>query len=239
MNCALHVLTKRAAPEARNLANCAFSFANFLLTGLQEYYGMRQFQGMFTTQRPSPLSRTLALVPPAVALVAQQAYARDLFLKVDVSGGPAIIGESTDIRHSGWIEIASMQAGIANTVTLGSGGIIAGKPTRSDLVVTKFLDRSSPQLFLGCATGTRYPTVTLELATPNNEGTSLTYYKITLSNVIVSSLATSAAGERPTESVSLSYEKITTDYYIQDAKGGIASTPTTTATWNFATNTTK
>ncbi|MES2439083.1 MAG: type VI secretion system tube protein Hcp [Verrucomicrobiota bacterium] len=194
---------------------------------------------MSTTPRPSALSRTLALIPPAVALVAQQADAGSLFLKVDVSSGPVITGESTDIKHSGWIEILSMQTGVSNTVTLGSGGITAGKSTRADLVVTKFLDKASPPLFLGCAVGTRYPTVTLELTNSNSDGASLTYYKITLNNVIVSSLGTSAGGDRPTESVSLSYERITTDYYMQDGKGNIPTTPTATMTWNFATNSSK
>jgi type VI secretion system secreted protein Hcp len=196
---------------------------------------------MFTTPRPSTLSRTLALVPPVVALVAQQANAGGLFLKVDVNSGPQITGESTDTKHSGWIEIMSMQTGITNPVTLSSGsGITPGKSTRSDLVVTKYLDKASPPLFLGCAVGTRYPTVTLELTSSSNvDGASLTYYKITLTNVIVSSLATSANGERPAETVSLSYEKITTDYYMIDQKGGVPLSPTATATWNFATNSTK
>ncbi len=196
---------------------------------------------MFTHPRPSTLSRTLALVPPAVALVAQQATG-NVFLKVDVNSGPQVTGESTDSKHSGWIEIMSMQAGISTPVTLGSssgGGISAGKATASDLIVTKYLDRASPQLFLGCAMGTRYPTVTLELTNSNQDGTPITYYKITLNNVIVSSLGTSSGGDRPMESVSLSYERITTDYYMQDSKGGFPTTPTTTATWNFATNSTK
>lgn len=198
--------------------------------------------GMLRSPRPSSLSRTLALIPPAVALVTQQADAQRMFLKVELSNGSTITGESTDSKHSGWIEVMSMQSGISNPVTLGTGpggGISAGKSTASDLVVTKFLDRASPALFLGCAIGTRYPTVTLELTNSSYDGVPLTYYKITLSNVIVSSLSSSSGGERPTESVALSYEKVTTDYYLQDPKGGTPSTPTTTATWNFATNSTK
>ncbi len=202
---------------------------------------MRQLDAMFTHPRPSALSRTLALVPPVMALVAQQATG-NIFLKVDVNSGPQVTGESTDSKHSGWIEIMSMQAGISTPVTLGSssgGGISAGKATASDLIVTKYLDRASPPLFLGCAMGTRYPTITLELTVTNQDTAPITYYKITLNNVIVSSLSTTSGGDRPMESVSLSYERITTDYYMRDAKGGFPTTPTTTATWNFATNSTK
>lgn len=191
---------------------------------------------MVKSTRPSPLSRTLALVPPVVALVAQHANG-SIFLKID-----SIPGESTDSKHSGWIELSSAQFGIVNPVTLGgpNGGITAGKATASALTIAKVLDKSSPPLFLGCAQGTLYPTVTLELTNINSSGTPITYYRITLNNVIVSSLGTSSSGtDRPAETVSLSYEKITTDYYMLDPKGSTTASPTATATWNFATSNTK
>jgi type VI secretion system secreted protein Hcp len=201
--------------------------------------GLGQILKMVPTLRPSTLSRTLALVPPVVALVAQQSNG-STFLKIETSNGGTIAGESVDIKHQSWIEISSMQLGIANPVTLGagSGTISAGKAVGSAVTITKLLDKSSPPLFLGCAQGTRYPIVTLEL-TSNGSETQMTYYKITLVNVIVSSLSTSSGGDRPAESVSLSYEKITTDYYLMDPKGGVPVTPTSTATWNFATNSSK
>ncbi|RYD23297.1 MAG: type VI secretion system tube protein Hcp [Verrucomicrobiaceae bacterium] len=187
------------------------------------------------SSRPSSLSRTLALVPPAVALVAQQANG-DMFLKVE-----GVTGESLDKNHAGWIEVSAMDFKIENAVTLGagSGTITASKSKGSALTITKLLDRSSPVLFLGCASGTVYPTVTLDVTRLNGSGTPVTYYKITLSNVIVSNLGTSSLGERPAETVALSYEKIVTDYFMADSKGGVPSTPTTTATWNFATNSSK
>lgn len=187
------------------------------------------------SSRPSPLSRTLALVPPVAALVAQQADG-GMFLKVGT-----LLGESTDKNHTEWIEIESMNFKVQNSVTLGSSGagITSGKSTGSALTITKPLDRTSPLLFLGCAKGTVYPTVTLELANPNSSGVQLTYYKIILSNVIVSSLDTSSGGDRPTETIALSYERIETNYYMQDSKGGVPQSPTTTAVWNFATNSAK
>ncbi len=184
------------------------------------------------SSRPSPLSRTLALVPPVVALVAQHADGA-MFLKMTT-----LPGESTEKNHAQWIDVASIGFKVDNPVTLGSSGagITPGKPTGSALTITKLLDRASPLLFLGCASGTRYQTVTLELTTPNASGVHTTYYRITLTNVIVSSLSTSAGVDRPSESVALSYEKIATEYYMQDLKGGIPSTPTASATWDFATN---
>ncbi len=187
------------------------------------------------SSRPSTLSRTLALVPPAVALVAQQANG-DMFLKVE-----GVTGESSSKGHEGWIEVTSMEFKIENTVTLGagSGTITASKAKGSALTITKLLDRSSPVLFLGCASGTVYPTVNLNVTRLNASGTPVPYYKITLSNVIVSNLGTSSTAERPAETVALSYEKIVTDYHLLDSKGNPSSNPTSTATWNFATNSSK
>ena len=186
--------------------------------------------------RPSSLSRTLALVPPVVALVAQHASG-SIFLKVESSNG-MINGESTDTKHAGWIDVSSMQFGVTNPVTLSNGQINPGKSVSAALTITKALDWSSPQLFLGCAMGIHYPTVTLELTSFNGTA-NITYYRITLSNVVVSSLSTASNADRPSESVSMSYEKITTDYYMMDPKGGLPMTPTSTATWNFATSSPK
>ena len=89
---------------------------------------------MVKMTRPSPLSRTLALVPPVVVLVAQHASG-SIFLKVETTNGGMITGESLDTKHTGWIDVSSTQFGIANTVTLGTntGGISAGKSVGSDL----------------------------------------------------------------------------------------------------------
>ncbi|RYD77591.1 MAG: type VI secretion system tube protein Hcp, partial [Verrucomicrobiaceae bacterium] len=114
-----------------------------------------------------------------------------------------------------------------------------GKSKASALTISKRLDRTSPLLFLGCASGIIYPTVNLELARTDSSGTSVTYYKINLSNVLVTSMETSSGGERPTEKVALSYERIVTEYYIQDSKGVTSTSPTSTSVWNFATNSAK
>lgn len=186
--------------------------------------------------RPSSLSRTLALVPPAVALLAPQADA-DIFLKIEKTGGGTIPGESTAQNHPSWIEAASVQFGIGNSTSIGSKGIIAGTPSASEITISKTLDRSSPLLFLACAQGTIHPKVTLELtAYSGGTGTELVYYRITLLNVVITGLSTSSGGDRPSESVSMSYEQITTDYFMINEKGGMPSTPTSTATWNFVTN---
>lgn len=188
---------------------------------------------MVNSPRPSSFSRTLALVPPVVALVAQQANGA-IFLKLDT-----IPGESVDSKHAGWIDVSSLQFGIGNAVTIGSGGISAGKASGSEITFTKQLDKSSPPLFLSCAQGTVQPTVKFELTTTNASGSPVVYYRITLTNAVVSGFNTSSGGDRPSESVSMSYEKIFIEYYMMDAKGTVPTTPTSSATWSFVTNSTK
>jgi len=191
---------------------------------------------MVKSLRPSSLSRTLALVPPAVALLAPQADA-DIFLKVEKSGGATIPGESTVQSHPSWIEAASIQFGIGNSVSIGTKGIIAGIASGSEITITKSLDRSSPLLFLACAQGTIHPKVTLEMTTySGGMNAEIVYYRITLLNVVITGLSSSSGGDRPSESVSMGYEQITTDYFLMDQFGKIPMSPTSTATWNFATN---
>ncbi len=190
---------------------------------------------MIKPPRPSPYSRTLALVPPLMVLTVQIAEA-GAYLKIGDSGGSnSIPGESTETTHLNWIEAISFQFGVANPASLASGSLTASKATGSDLVITKVLDKASPALFLSCAQGTKQSKVTLDLTKTGTSG-QVVFYRITLTNVIVSSLSTTGTddGSRPSESVSLSYETITTDYFLPDAKGNYPTTPTATSTWNFA-----
>ena len=201
---------------------------------------------MIKPQRPSSFSRTLALMPPLMVLTVQVAEA-DIYIKIgDSAGSNAIPGESKVVAHLNWIDAKTFQFGVTTSTTLALGGIQAGKAVGSDLVVTKNLDNSSPKLFLSCAQGAIQgviqPKVTLELTQKTGvDQEEVLFYRITLTNVIVSSLVTAGitVGERPTESVSFSYEKITTEYYAPDSKGAFPPSPTSTSTWDFVTNSPK
>ena len=74
----------------------------------------------------------------------------DYFLKID-----GVKGESQDDKHKDEIHVSSFTFGVTNAGTggsnLGSGG---GRSSVQDMHFTKTVDASSPNLFLGCATGT-------------------------------------------------------------------------------------
>jgi type VI secretion system secreted protein Hcp len=174
--------------------------------------------------RPSSLSRTLALVPPTIALVAQQASgAFDVFIKIG-----DIKGESTEKGHEGWIELQSMQWGVGRGISSPAGGADreASAPSISELTLSKTLDSSTPKLFLNAVGGSGViPEVELHLVdTSNTGGPGTVFYTLKLYNVLVSGLSTSAAAgsDRPQESISLNFTKIEMKYFIVDENGGLS-----------------
>lgn len=176
--------------------------------------------------RPSRLSKTLALVPPTMALVAQHASgAFDAFIKIG-----DIKGESTDAKHAEWIELKSVQWDVKREISSPSGGTEreGSTPKVSELTLTKLLDRSSPSLFLNAVGGSSpIPSVILELT---NTSTNGVFYRLTLTDVMISSQQQTATDgeDKPRETITLNFTKIKIEYYYQDAKGSMVAVPPVT-----------
>ena len=161
-------------------------------------------------------SRTLALFAPAAALsVSTATAASDYFLKIE-----GIKGESTkDWKHKDEIDVMSFSWGCSNAGARQGG---TAKPT--ECVVTKQIDKSSPQLMLACATGQPIPSVTFTVSRSDGTGGTTDYYVVTLSDVLISSFQSSATsgGDRPTESVSFNFTKIEMSYVPADSSGTVS-----------------
>lgn len=143
----------------------------------------------------------------------------DAFLKVD-----GIPGESTDSKHKDQIEVLSFsfganQAGGAQISR--TGGHSGARADVQDFQIVKVLDKSSPNLFLYCASGKHIPSVVLELCAA--AGDKHTYMKYTLTDALVSSFSPGGShngeGERPLEQVSFRFSKIEIEYTPYDNKG--------------------
>lgn len=167
------------------------------------------------SSRPSPLSRTLALIPPTVLLAAQYASgAFTAYIQID-----GIKGEVTAEGYEGWIEVGSVQWGVARGISSTAGGREASAPSISEITLTKTLDSTSPALFLRAVGGiSNIATVKLHLVTPSSgsTNTNTVFYKLTLSNVLVSSQSNSGStgDDRPQESISLNFSKIEVEYLV-------------------------
>ena len=152
------------------------------------------------------------------------------FLKVD-----SIPGESTISGHQNEIEVLSYSTGVSNTGTAagGSGGA-AGKASFHDLSVTKFVDGTSPQFLLACATGKQLPTVEL-FGVRRAKGVLQEYLTLKLFNVIVTSVSSggSAGDQRQVESLSFSFSKVEFTVRKLNSDGDLGSG--VTVTWDLKT----
>jgi type VI secretion system secreted protein Hcp len=160
-------------------------------------------------------------------VVAPTRAAMDMFLKV-----PNIPGESTAIDHKDEIEISSYSFGINNTTVVASGGISGGKAVFKDLSLTKRVDKSSPPLMLACAGG-RHLTEAILTIRRSGADKPTDFMRITLTDVIVSSIgsAGAAGGDVPQESISFNYGKIKIEYFQQLGDGSVV--PAGTFTWDL------
>ena len=157
----------------------------------------------------------------------------DAFLKLD-----GIPGESTDSKHKDEIEILSFSWGVSNSGTIGGGGGGgAGKASFNDFSFTHHMDKSSPKLWLSCATGQHIKQAILTLRKAGGDK-GFEFYKVTLTDILVSSFQQAGSAEgadtRPGDSFSLNFAKIRTDYSFQSEKGTVGGT--TTAEFDLARN---
>ncbi len=154
----------------------------------------------------------------------------DMFIKLG-----DIKGESIDSKHKDSIDVLAWSWGLSQsgtTHTGGGGG--AGKVSVQDLSFTHYLDAASPNLFLACCNGSHYDDALLTVRKAGKD--ALEYLKISMKEVIVTSISTGGSGgeDRLTENVTLNFGEVKVEYTPQDktGKGGGAIT----GAWNIAEN---
>ncbi len=143
----------------------------------------------------------------------------DAFIKID-----GVEGESTDDKHSGWIEALNYTTGVSQTVSAtasSAGGASSERADFQDFTFSKQLDTASPKLALACADGSHIDKIIVELCRAGKEKVKFMEYKLT--NCIVRNVATSGGGDFPSEEVSINYGKIEWSYAQQKRQGGGAA----------------
>lgn len=142
--------------------------------------------------------------------------AADIFAKIG-----DIKGESLDDKHKGEIEVLSWSWGVDNPKPHGAGsGGAAGKATFHDLSFTHKVDKASPLLLKGCATGQhlKEATITRRKAGKGQQE----FLVIKLSDVIVTSVAESdEGGSNLLETVTLAFAKVDLEYKAQKSDGSL------------------
>jgi type VI secretion system secreted protein Hcp len=140
----------------------------------------------------------------------------DYFLKIE-----GIEGESADDKHKNEIDVMSFNFG-ATQGGVGSfaGGHGAGKVSMQDFHFVTKINKASAKLFLSCAMGDHIKKAVLTVRKAG--GGQQDYYKITMSDVLISSYQNggSAGGDSvPTDQVSLNFSKLEIEYKPQGADG--------------------
>jgi type VI secretion system secreted protein Hcp len=155
----------------------------------------------------------------------------DAFLKLD-----GIKGESVDHKHKDEIDLVSFSWGETNAgVRFGGGGGGAGRVAFQDFHFTHKVDKATPLLFFACASGQHIPSATLTCRRPSAQGAAAPgaaaavpapgpgeFLIFQMSNVMITSFTDagiSADEDRPTESISFSFQSVQIEYTPQNADG--------------------
>ena len=139
----------------------------------------------------------------------------DVFLKL---GG--VVGGSKDEVHLKENDVLSWSWGMANSGSahLG-GGARSGKVNAQDVMLSKYIDSSSPNLMQGRFDDTHYKSALIIVR--KGGGTPIEYMKIKLKPVLTSSVSTGGShnDDRLTENVILNFAKVRVDHTPQNDDG--------------------
>ncbi|MEN4608511.1 Hcp family type VI secretion system effector [Pantoea agglomerans] len=154
----------------------------------------------------------------------------DMFMKVD-----GVTGESKDSNHSGWTDITSFSWGASQpgNMSVGGGGG-AGKVNFEDLHVEALIDKSVTALLKNCASGKHLAKVELSICKAG--GTQVEYARITLEDVLVTTVKYNGADNGDLVGMSYSFQssKVKQQYWEQSSSGGKGAE--SSAGWNIKEN---
>jgi type VI secretion system secreted protein Hcp len=142
--------------------------------------------------------------------------ASDIFLKIE-----GITGEAQDATHEGEIDIHGWHWAVHQDARMlsGSGGG-AAKATVQDMVLVHGIDRATPSLMAACFQGKHFAQTVLTLR--KSGGLPLDFFKITMSDVVITRVQPYGSDGGHFEEVHLSFSKIKQEYLMQHPRGGSA-----------------
>ncbi len=118
-------------------------------------------------------------------------------------------------------ELLSLQFGVAQAETTGSGstGAGAGKAKFEEFQVEKFVDKMSVPLYIACCAGAHYPTVML--AVRKVGGGHLVYLQYIFRQVFVTNITWNGGGgeEAPKETIKFKFGAMAIQYIRQKSDG--------------------
>lgn len=133
-----------------------------------------------------------------------------------------ITGESTDLAHSGWVEVLAFQWGVRQPSGTGGGSATMERADFDDFTIFKVNDKASPLLYSYCARGSEIPEVRIEFVESTKDRHNFATFilkKAIISRVRVLSAVTAVTAGRPVEEVGFRYAQIEWQYTPVDHTG--------------------
>ena len=142
---------------------------------------------------------------------------------LDITGGEAVKGPVTTEGFKDQIQVGSFQFGAGRGIGSPKADALnreASAPSLSEITLTKSWDPvSSAKLLQLAINGTGKADAKLSFTTTGAKGEEA-YLTIELTNVMVSGFSVTSGGDKPSESFSLNYVKITVTPWKIAAAGG-------------------
>ena len=147
--------------------------------------------------RRTSLSVVIVLALAAVLLLPTTSWAAlNAYLKLDDCNGTLAAGGLT-----GLLPLTGFTSKFSTSVATGGGGAGTGKVEAAPIQVLKDFDQCSPQIFLDVVTGKHVKEVTILFTRTTKAGKEQPFYKITLSDVTISSVEGTTTARNGTEDV--------------------------------------
>ena len=140
----------------------------------------------------------------------------DIHIKIDTIGGQSEIK-----GFEGQIQVDSFSWNMSQTTSFhSSSGGGAGRVNMGALTFVHSVDKGTPKLMMACCTGAHLKDAVMVCRKAGGDS-AVDFLKITLTDVIVSSVSPSGSnvGDTPTEAVSLAFAEYKIEYQEQDNKG--------------------
>ena len=131
----------------------------------------------------------------------------------------SVKGQVTESKHKQWIELSSFQWGIGRSITAVIGASQSREsslPSISEIVITKNLDDSSPDLLNYALFDSKGQKVLIEFTKTGAGSDPDMYLQFELTNTLISGYSYSSGGDKPTESLTLNFTKFNQKYIAFD-----------------------
>jgi type VI secretion system secreted protein Hcp len=147
-----------------------------------------------------------------------------------------INGTATVAEHDKWITLEGVQFGVGRSITRSGGGQDrdTSNPQFSEVTFTKPSDMASAELFFQATCGKSLGKAEIHfIQTGGGEAKGQAYLKVELDGAIVSAYSMRSAGDRPLDTFSINFTKISYQY---DAYDGDKVTTGTPKKWDVMKN---